>query len=374
MSVITAAEEFATVTIIDGTGVPAQDGLGAVAIACADVALDGAGELFRLYSGTGAVAQAAIDLAASEITSSAYNEIVAAFAQGLVSVYIVLWNKTSGSNSVSTAFTNAETAGLRAPWEYAFVGTDSRAAADHVSLASFISTRSCRAYVQSGDGGWITSGVPSGYSTIVTSAKMGVFYEDTAATCFAAANLARVAKLNPDTRRTASNGRILSVLSEYTTPLTSAQKGHLGANNCNFHQVITIGSTDRQVRGATSAGALYPCKMLSGATDALSRTSLYIEIRAKQALMGLHTVLTNTDRALLASAAEASLRATLAPSLNTAREAGYLSPSAALLMPDGYKMTVTVPSGVAPVVAVGLDLHYNGEVARVELTGTLVTE
>ena len=112
MSVITAAEEFATVTIIDGTGVPAQDGLGAVAIACADVALGGGGELYRLYSGTGAVAQAAIDLAASEIPSSAYNEIVAAFAQGLVSVYIVLWDKTAGSDSVPT---NAYSHGARRP-------------------------------------------------------------------------------------------------------------------------------------------------------------------------------------------------------------------------------------------------------------------
>lgn len=367
-------EDALTFSVTDGTGEAIPDGLGNVAIVAKDVALGGGSEIFRLYSGQGAVTQAALDVVAGEIDAATYNEIVAAHSQGgYPAIYVVLWDD-AGGDGVDDALTAAESGGLRAPWDFYFVTTTSRAAADHVELATWAATKRVKPIVQSGDADWLTTGgVPTGYTSI-TGTKLEVLYEDTAATCGSAAWAGRLAIVNPDLQRPASNLEIKGgILSEYTTPLTSAQKGFLGANNCNFHAVTTPKGTRRAVRSATSAAGMAAAQALDGTSSAINFTRHFIEIRGIQAMGELLTKLLAKAEALGPDAGgTAAIRSTLRPLFATLLQAGYITPNTDAGAPDGYTMSVAYSSGATPTATVSGNIYYRGEVVAFAFAFDLV--
>jgi hypothetical protein len=368
-------ESALSVTVTDGTTVAIADGLGAVALVAADVALGGGGEITRLYSGSGALAQAAVDLAASEITQAAYNGIAAALAQGAVSVYIILWDLTSGGDDVDDALNDAEAAGVRAPWDFVFVGTTARTAAVHVTLATWAASRRVIPIVQSADGDWLTSSVPSGYSS-VTGTNMFVIYEDTNATEAPMAAMGRYAGLNPRVARPSSNIEILGgILSAYTVPLTSAQIGHLGANRCNYHAPRTMDETRRAIKGSTSSAGNAAVKALNGRSLALRYTQIFTEVELIRALGA--AVAAQLARGVSTGAdaiGEAWIRATINPVFALLLRARYITPNVALGLPDGYSVAISFSSGAESTASITGNLSYLGEVVAFNVALSLVTE
>jgi len=349
-------ESVLTVSIVDGIGETITDGLAAVALT-ANVTF--AADTFKAYTSN---AEADADV---ELTANVRGLIAAIFSQApRVQTVYVIERDVGGGDSEATALADAEAAGLRAPWDYVALCTESRVAADIVSAAGFAATRRILYFAQSADADWITSGVPSGFSTITSNTQTAVMYEDTAATGAAEGWAGRVSGILPDTQRPASRIEILSVLSEYPTLLTSTQTGHIVANKANYHQVITPKGSRRWVT---------PGQVLSGASLALRYTVVYLEIRIIQALGGLLSRKAAAGLSIPADAAgEGMVRAELADVFATSLTAGYITPDADAGMPEGYDITIAIGSGASPTMTVTGDVSYLGEISTIAVSLTLV--
>jgi hypothetical protein len=305
-----------------------------------------AGDLFRAYGIQTAVTQAATDLAAGNISTIVNTQINAIAAQDLKpqTIYVV----KLGAGTYAAALAAFEANGYRSPEQYVGLLIDSRADADIVDASDAAQSRSALRFVaQTDDAGSITSGVPSGFSSIVTNSRTALVYEDTDAAAVDAAWLGRIFGTN--LRVTRQSGIVrLSGLAEYTAPLTAAQQALAAANFINYHTVTTWQSSQRNMAVA---------KMLDGTTVSLSLALLLSEVLTYEALAELIATKAATGEEVLDDDAgqqevEARIRS-VALVLAGTPTPRWIGPSADL--PNSYKVvSYTVSSGTAT-----LTVDYN---------------
>lgn len=338
MSEVSIIEDILSASVTIATAGEIGVGLGAV-VRVSDVAL--AGDRFRTYTSAAAVVA---DTAALDADTVAAGQ--AHFAQSPAgSQFIVVRIDVGGGEGYDDALIAAETAGLLPGFDYVFVTIDSRTAASIVEAAGFCSSRRCILIAQSADADWITSGVPSGFSTIVTNQKTAVLYEDTDAQPDDSRWAGRYAGFVPSAFRPSPRMR-LAGLSAYGTALTSTQKGHLEDNNANWHQVETPGGAQRAVRNGV---------VLDGAKLELVYTKIYCELQIIQALGTTVARAAGAGRDIPADAeGEAVVLGDVAGVLDALRGAGYLTISEAY--PTGYTLSASITGSTITVTGVILSV------------------
>ena len=366
-------ELYTTATVLDGTGTTISTGANVVA-RVSDVTLDGV-VLAELFTSD---AQRATSLAAGEIDADTSAAIIAIYLQN-PTVTGVLIIRVAGAGDYGIALTNAEVAGFRAPWDYQTLVIDDRAATATIAVATWCETRRVLFIFQSSDADWLTAGgLPAAYAagaTLATRTKTAGLYEDTDATQADAMWAGRIAGINPVLQRAASMIRVAG-LSEYTTFLTAPQRGFLGANNCNFHFVITPQGTTRAIISDDASGGLAVPQVMDGsASVALIRTIDYIEVDIIVAMGELLDRLLALGLAIPANdAGKAMILGELATEVFTpALQAGYITADVDLGLPYGYALTVTFGAGATPTATVTGQVVYLGEVANLAVTVTLVS-
>lgn len=355
-------ENFLSVSVVDAIALTQTDGLAVVA-RLSDVALDGGSERVRTYTTT---SDLAADVTAGEIDADTSTAVTNALGAGARAVLVIKWD-VGGAETAADALNAAETAGFRPPWDYCHLIMDSRTASDHVSAAGWAATRRVLLWCQSGDGDWLTASVPAGYSTITSNTQTAVLYEDTAAAEYDATWAGRFASALPDSQRPGSNQYLPNAV-EYGTLLTSTQQTNLGANNCNWHQVITPSGTQRIVRSRTGTTSVQS-KVLSGSTIALRYTVLVTEVRLIQDLGGLVSALalrSPSESLPAGDAGIAAVRAVVEARMATLIRAGYVQQTTAL--PRGYDLTYTLASGADPQLTITGQIAYLGEIGTIAIS------
>jgi hypothetical protein len=168
-------------------------------------------------------------LLATEISATTAAQLNAAFAQQPTPTRVKLANHDTGASETLTAALAAIEA-VDTDWYGSCLY--SRVAADIVTWAGLMETRKKVFVAQSADSSWLDSGVPSGFSTIVTDERTGVIYHDTAAQGADLAWLASRLVFDPDLQSAPFEGFVRSI-NAYATALTPAQRDFVVTNNAN---------------------------------------------------------------------------------------------------------------------------------------------
>ena len=331
-------ESAISVSVVDGTAIDITTDFD-VAIFADITGGSAAGDLYREYVPASAVAQAATDLTASDITQIVHDQIVAICSQDKVPAKILVFKL--GAGTYAAAISAAEADGYRAPWNFAYLMIDSRAASAIVDASGAAESRDLLFVAQSSDGDWITAGLPSVFSSIATATKTLVVYEDTDNAAVDAAWVGRLAGTTSNTERQSGIVRI-NGLAEYGTLLTSSQRGHLSDNRASYHQITIPGGATRNMAIA---------KTLSARTFSLAFALLWTKVRLTEALgevlateIARGTELTNDDPG------KDKIRAAVRSVMLTGQIPPYFGPSAAY--PDAYEITSLTVSGTAASVVV----------------------
>ena len=349
-------ESAISVSVVDGTAIDITTDFD-VAIVADITGGSAAGDVYREYTATSAVTQAATDLAAAEITQIVHDQIVAIYSQDKVP------NRTTviklGGGTYAAAISAAEANGYRAPWNFAYLLIDSRTAADIVDASGAAESRDLLFVAQSSDADWLTASLPSGFTSIATATKTLVLYEDTDGAAVDGAWIGRLAGTASDTERQSGIVR-LNGLVEYGTLLTDTQRGHLRDNRASYHQITIPGGVTRNMAVA---------KTLSTRAFSLAFALLYLKVRLTEALaevlateIALGTELTNDEPG------KDKIRAAIRSVMLTAQVPPYIGPSATL--PEAYEITSLTVSGTAATVAVRA--NFVEGIETITLTATLV--
>ena len=110
----------------------------------------------------------------------------------------------------------------------------SRVSADIVAAAGFIESLEKLFAFQSGDSSWLDSGVPAGFSTIVTYERSIGYYHDTSTEALAEGAAANRLVYDPDSDSAPWNGYDVGGVAVYATGLTSTQRGFGIGNYINL--------------------------------------------------------------------------------------------------------------------------------------------
>lgn len=329
-------EKVTSVTVTDNTQ-PLPSIAFNVAIV-ADVVYGSAAGDVKEYPAATAVATAAVDLAASDITQIVYDQIVAIFAQEQVPEQVTLIKK--GAGTYAAAIAAAEVDGYRAPWSFTYVIIDSRADASIVDASDACETRDCLFLAQSDEAGWLTSGVPSGFSTIVDNAKTFVIYEDTDATAVDGMWVGRIAGTKVNSERQSGKVKLIN-LPAYAAELTATQEAFADANKVAYHKVTTPGGSTRNVVNAVA---------LTGRRFSLSLAMLWTKVRLIEGLGEVITRKAATGAELVDDeASRQEILAAIDVKMQIAKVPPYIGPSAAY--PRSYAINSLTITGSAASVS-----------------------
>lgn len=200
-------------------------------------------DVYRAYT---SAADAAAD---SDLSTLAVAWVTAAFSQSKVpsTVYVIEYD-SSGADTYADAATDAEDAGLN--WYYTCI--ESRAAADIVTIAGWASSRRKKVIAQSADADWLTSGVPSGFSSLTTNNRHDRVYHPTDAQALDGAVAGFMAAIDLDNFPISGRLRIQGIT---TYSITSAQAAFARANFINTMEPATASSTTYLTfKGVTGTG------------------------------------------------------------------------------------------------------------------------
>jgi len=338
VSEVSIIEDVLSASVVIAAAGDIGVGLGAV-VRVSDVALGG--DRSRTYTSAAAVVA---DTAALDADTVAAGQ--AHFAQSPAgSQFIVVRIDVGGGEGYDDALAAAEAAGLQPGFDFVFVTIDSRTAASIVEAATYCASRRCIFIAQSADADWLTSSVPSGFSSIVTNQKTAVLYEDTDAQPDDSRWAGRYAGFVPSAFRPSPRMR-LAGLSAYGSALTSTQKGHLADNNANWHQVETPGGSQRAIRNGV---------VLDGTKLELVYTKIYAELQIVNALGATISRAAAAGRDIPADAeGEAVVLGDVAGVLDALLAAGYLTTSEAY--PTGYTLSASITGSTITITGVILSV------------------
>lgn len=330
-------EKVTSVTVTDNTQ-PLPSIAFNVAIV-ADVTYGSAAGDVKEYPAATAITTAAVDLAASDITQIVYDQIYAIFTQTQVPEKVTLIKK--GAGTYAAAIAAAEVDGYRAPWSYTYVIIDSRADADIVDASDACETRDVLFIAQSDEAGWLTSGVPSGFSTIVDNAKTFVLYEDTDGTAADGMWIGRIAGTKVDAERQSGKVQLVG-LPAYAAELTATQEAFADANYVAYHKVTSPGASTRNVVNAVS---------LTGRRFALALTMLWMKVRLIEGLGAVVAAKTVTGAELVDDEpSRQEILAAIDVKMQIAKIPPYIGPNAAY--PRSYAVNSLTITGSAASVSV----------------------
>jgi len=322
--------QLLSVTATVQQAVQSVTGFGVLAYV-SDVSLDG--DRTRTYT---SVAGATTDFDAGYLDSDTLSAITEAFAQSpRPSSMMVIRAEVSGAETYVDGLNAAEADGAL----FYAVTISSRTASDHVAVDAWVAARRKIALYQSADSDWLTSGVPSGYSSITSSVASGVVYHPTSTEHADVAALARAMALDPVGAGQAPSfvGPLLSIAS-YT--VTSAQATFALANSCNLLGPYQTGGASVVFRPGTVLSGEYLY-----ATYAKHWTEAYIETY----LLGLFSQYDSAGTKFPAN--DAGLRAIVAQCGRVGKlglDVGHFTRRADL--PDGYEFSAVLASSTAVTV------------------------
>lgn len=217
---------FATVSFVIESLIQSTAGFGVHVIVAEDQSLPAAAR-FVTYQTTDAV-DAAEGL--SELTSAAANAARAALtARPTAGAVTVINQDVSGSaESAEDALDAAEAAGLAFYW-ITLVSAD---AADIVSAVTYAASNEKMVIARSADADWKTAGAPSGFSTVVSSTRLVVIFDDTSSPVYPDMQFAQV-QAATDLDLQSGDGSVKLTLGTMPDEQTDTVAATIYANNAN---------------------------------------------------------------------------------------------------------------------------------------------
>lgn len=204
-----------------------QTGFGTVLLAVPLAANSLDGDRVRTYN---ALSDATADRTAGYISAATLATVTSMFAQSPPpSTVKVAYVDLVGSETYATAIAAIDL--VDNDW-YCYA-IQPRTDAEIVAAAAIIEAQRRIFVLQTDDGSWLNSGIPSGLSAIATYERSIPFYHDADTAAFAEATAANRLVYDPDTISAPWNAMPIAGVAAYTTALTSTQRTDAIANNCN---------------------------------------------------------------------------------------------------------------------------------------------
>ena len=211
------------------------------------------GDAYRTYTDVaGLTADAELSAAQRVIASAPFQQTLKPDR-----IHIAMANSTT-PETYAQALDQAEDAGLNAY----FVCCESRADADVLAIATWVSTRRRLYIAQSGDASWLTAGIPAGLSALSTNPRVLVVYHPTATQGAAEAIAGSASAVDPNRSRIAFTAKV-STVTAYT--LTATEAGFAIDNNALIIVPPSVGASTRYPysRGAKVQDGEYAYAMIA---------------------------------------------------------------------------------------------------------------
>lgn len=228
MSVITSHDSNITINVIQTSTPLTEAGFGRTLLMVDEAGgSDLNGDRTAIYADT---TEAAAAVTAGYLSSAAYNQVVAIFAQRPSPSSVMVGRvDTGGSETYATAWDL-----IRADNDDFYgVMIDKRSATEILLVAAKVEALSgAKLFIfQNADADWLTSGIPSAFSAAAAYEWSAVVYHDTATVYTDAAMLGTLA-FDPDVQ-SAPWDRPVKGVTNYATALTSTQRTFALANGAN---------------------------------------------------------------------------------------------------------------------------------------------
>lgn len=215
-----------------------------IALAALPAVLSGFNQLILLDEATGNdlggartkaytdTTETAADVTASNLSAAGAAQINAALAQRPRPAKVYAGRVDTGAGTPETYSDGLAAVRTDIGDDFFVISMDSRTAAVQVALATTVESTDFFLALQSADADWLTSGVPSGYSTIAAYEQCAVVYHDTGTVYTDSAWMSKWMAADPDVK--CSPGAVpLKGVSDLATGLSETQIGHLQTNDGN---------------------------------------------------------------------------------------------------------------------------------------------
>lgn len=340
---VTLQDLVTTTTATIQDVVPDNAGFGVVAY-LTDSTLDGT-ERTKTYTGQAGLVQAGVDQAAGDLTADALNFVTRAFGAQIrpQSVMVIRCDvdnsETGGVETPTIALNAAEAAG--AQFFYVCASANGLSDANLVLASAWCASRRKIFAFEDDSADWLTSGVPSAFSTIVTNRNTAMFYAGTIATDKpGASTMASSAAMNPDVVAPAFAVRVPS---NSIPNLTGTQYGHLETNGGNAVVDVTTGQL---------APTSWTGRTLTGETIKAVFAKFWFEIRSDQTITQAFSNYTALNKPFPADSRGANeIRSRIVDVLETGFEAGHFNRE--ILPSPGYTVSVTIDIATKQATVVG---------------------